>query len=38
MNYMSPDAHLFDPDGKLVVPDDVQDAVRKLLRWAGEDP
>ncbi len=25
-------------DGKIVVPDDVQDAIRTVLRWAGEDP
>lgn len=25
-------------DGKLPVPDEVQDAVRTLLRWAGDDP
>lgn len=38
MNTMS---HDFDPrevDGKIVVPDDVQQAVRTLLRWAGDDP
>ncbi len=28
----------FSPEGKLPVPDDVQDAVRTLLRWAGDDP
>ncbi|MEB3415215.1 GTP cyclohydrolase I FolE [Alteriqipengyuania sp. WL0013] len=27
-----------DPRGKPPVPDDVQDAVRTLLRWAGDDP
>lgn len=27
-----------DPRGKPLVPDDVQDAVRTLLRWAGDDP
>lgn len=33
--------HHFEPigeDGKLVVPGHVQDALRTLLRWAGEDP
>ena len=25
-------------DGKLIVPDEVQDAVRTLLLWSGEDP
>ena len=38
MNYFSPDARLSGPDGKVMVPDDVQEAVRTLLRWAGEDP
>lgn len=27
-----------DPRGKPPVPDDVQDAVRTLIRWAGDDP
>ena len=27
-----------DAEGKIVVPDDVQDAIRTLLRWSGEDP
>lgn len=43
MNYA---AHAFhdhdecdgDGDGKIVVPDTVQDAIRTLLRWAGDDP
>jgi GTP cyclohydrolase IA len=26
------------PQGKIPVPDDVQDAVRTLIRWAGDDP
>ena len=26
------------PDGKIAVPDDVADAVRTLIRWAGDDP
>lgn len=26
------------PQGKIAVPDDVQDAVRTLIRWAGDDP
>lgn len=26
------------PDGKVEVPDEVEEAVRTLLRWAGEDP
>ncbi len=34
-------AHGFDTfgeDGKLIVPDDVQAALRTLLRWTGDDP
>ena len=27
-----------DPQGKPAVPEDVQDAVRTLIRWAGDDP
>ena len=27
-----------DPRGKLPVPDEVQEAVRTLIRWAGDDP
>lgn len=27
-----------DESGKLIVPDHVQDAIRTLLRWAGDDP
>ncbi len=27
-----------DDSGKIVVPDEVQDAIRTLLRWAGESP
>ncbi len=27
-----------DTGGKLPVPDDVQDAIRTLIRWAGDDP
>ena len=27
-----------DPRGKLPVPSEVQDAVRTLIRWAGDDP
>jgi len=38
MNYMS--SHIDHDEGetKLFVPDDVQDALRTLLRWVGEDP
>lgn len=27
-----------DENGKLIVPDNVQDAIRTLLKWSGEDP
>jgi len=26
------------PDGKVAVPDEVQDAIRTLIRWTGDDP
>ena len=26
------------PDGKIVVPDEVQDAIRTLIRWSGDNP
>jgi GTP cyclohydrolase I len=32
------DGDLFQPPAKLPVPDDVQEAVRTLIRWAGDDP
>lgn len=41
MNYAVHDFHDHDEcdaDGKVVVPDTVQDAIRTLLRWAGDDP
>lgn len=28
----------FGPDGKIVVPGEVQDAIRTLIRWSGDDP
>ena len=36
----SPDAGdiIEDENGKIIVPEDVQDAIRTLLRWAGDDP
>ncbi len=38
MNDMAHNFNAIGDDGKLVVPDDVQEALRTLLRWAGEDP
>ena len=38
---MSPtpdDGDIYEPLPKLPVPDDVQEAVRTLIRWAGDDP
>jgi len=32
------DGDLVEENGKLVVPGEVQDAVRTLIRWAGDDP
>src|SRR5688500_2131433 len=32
------DGDLVEPQGSIVVPDEVQDAVRILIRWAGDDP
>ena len=32
------DGDLIGSDGKIVVPDDVAEAVRTLIRWAGDDP
>jgi GTP cyclohydrolase IA len=29
----------FDPaEGKIIVPDDIQESIRRLIRWAGDDP
>ena len=30
--------HDHDADGKMIVPDEVQDAIRTLIRWSGDDP
>ncbi|MES2492998.1 MAG: GTP cyclohydrolase I FolE [Pseudomonadota bacterium] len=42
MNSNSTSASLPDeqrgPDGRIVVPDAVQDAIRTLIRWSGDDP
>lgn len=37
MNVMSGHLH-FDDGGKIIVPDDVQESIRNLIRWAGDDP
>ena len=38
MNYMTTHLDHDEADTKLFVPDEVQDAMRTLLRWVGEDP
>lgn len=38
MNFFSQGAGDYDDEGRVVVPEFVQDAVRTLLRWAGDDP
>ncbi len=41
MNYAVHDFHdhdEHDSDGKIIVPDNVQEAIRTLLRWTGDDP
>src|SRR3546814_15307790 len=35
---MSDDRSELGPDGKVIVPDHVADAVRTLIEWAGDDP
>ncbi len=38
MNHIMHDMQFQTADGKLYVPEEVQEAVRTLLRWSGEDP
>ena len=38
MNYVSHGMQFDVEDNKLLVPDEVQDAVRTLIRWSGDDP
>ncbi len=38
LNYVSHDFDSLDESGKLAVPEPVQEAIRTLLRWAGDDP
>jgi GTP cyclohydrolase IA len=38
MNYMADNCE-FDPvERKIVVPEDIQESIRNLIRWAGDDP
>ncbi len=38
LNYVSHDFATLAENGKLIVPEPVQEAIRTLLRWAGDDP
>ena len=38
MNYISQDMQIDVDDQKLPVPEEVQEAIRTLLRWSGDDP
>ena len=38
MNFMATDCGLDLVEGKISVPEDVQDSIRNLIRWAGDDP
>ena len=38
MNYIKHDMQIDHAEGKPIVPEEVQDAIRTLIRWAGDDP
>jgi GTP cyclohydrolase IA len=38
VNSMVKNFETHDANGKMIVPDDVQDAIRTLLRWSGDNP
>jgi GTP cyclohydrolase I len=38
MDGMACDGHDHEPNAKPIVPDEVQDAIRTLIRWSGDDP
>ena len=38
MSLLPPEEEAVDSNGKLIVPDDVQEAIRTLIRWSGDDP
>ena len=38
MNYVSHDLEFEADEKKILVPDEVQDAIRTLIRWSGDDP
>ncbi len=38
LNYLSHDFEPQSEEGKLIVPEEVQDAIRTLIRWSGDNP
>ena len=38
MNYLTGNGAFEAGDGKIFVPDDIQESIRNLIRWAGDDP
>jgi GTP cyclohydrolase IA len=38
MNFLSRPQEFMADDGKMFVPEDIQDSIRNLIRWAGDDP
>jgi GTP cyclohydrolase IA len=38
MNYISNPSEFTSDDGKIFVPEDIQESIRNLIRWAGDDP
>lgn len=38
MNYMTHDMHMDDEENNLLVPEQVQEAIRTLILWSGDDP
>jgi GTP cyclohydrolase IA len=38
MNYLAGNHHFDAAEGKVFVPDEIQESIRNLIRWAGDDP
>jgi len=38
MNFAADHSHFSDSDGKEPVPEYIQESIRNLIRWAGDDP
>jgi GTP cyclohydrolase I len=38
MNYISNPSEFTSDEGKIFVPEDIQESIRNLIRWAGDDP